>query len=51
MSVAYTELTLKNEDDTFSAEKGYIKEDEIRRMTVRAVVAESPPFDILVLKM
>jgi clan AA aspartic protease len=38
MSVVYTELTLKNEDDTFSAEKGYIKEDEIRQMTVQAIV-------------
>ena len=38
MSVVYTEITLKNEDDTFCAEKGYIKEDEIRQMTVQAVV-------------
>ena len=38
MSVVYTEITLKNEDDTFCAEKGYIKEDEVRQMTVQAVV-------------
>jgi len=38
MSVVYTEITLKNEDDTAFAKKGYIKEDEIRQMTVQAVV-------------
>jgi clan AA aspartic protease len=38
MSVVYTEITLTSEDDMFSAKKGLIKEDEIRRMTVRAVV-------------
>jgi len=38
MSVVYTEITLKNEDDAFCAKKGYIKEDEIRQMTVQAVV-------------
>ena len=38
MSVVYTEITLKNEDDAAFAEKGYIKEDEIRQMTVQAVV-------------
>jgi len=38
MSVVYTEITLKNEIDAAFAEKGYIKEDEIRQMTVQAVV-------------
>ena len=38
MSVVYTEITLKNEIDSAFAEKGYIKEDEIRQMTVQAVV-------------
>jgi len=38
MSVVYTEITLKNEADTILAEKGYIKKDEIRQMTVESVV-------------
>jgi len=38
MSVIYTELTLKNEDDAAFAKKGYIKEDEIRQITVEAIV-------------
>jgi clan AA aspartic protease len=38
MSIVYTELTLKNEIDSAFAEKGYIKENEIRQMTVNAVV-------------
>ena len=38
MSVVYTEITLKNEADIILAEKGYIKEDEIRQMTVESVV-------------
>ena len=38
MSVVYTEITLKNEIDAAFAEKGYIKEDEIRQMTVQAIV-------------
>jgi clan AA aspartic protease len=38
MSVVYTELTLKNEIDAAFAEKGYIKEDEVRQMTVQAIV-------------
>ncbi|MDR1839338.1 MAG: retroviral-like aspartic protease family protein [Treponema sp.] len=38
MSVVSTEITLKNEIDSAFAEKGYIKEDEIRQMTVQAIV-------------
>jgi clan AA aspartic protease len=38
MSIVYTELILKNEIDSAFAEKGYIKEDEIRQMTVQAIV-------------
>ena len=38
MSIVYTELTLKNVIDKAFAEKGYIKEDEIRQMTVQAIV-------------
>ena len=38
MSVVTTEITLKNEIDSAFAEKGYIKADEIRQMTVQAVV-------------
>ena len=38
MSVVSTEITLKNEIDSAFAEKGYIKEDEIRQMTVNAIV-------------
>ena len=38
MSVVYTEITLKNEADIILAEKGYIKADQIRQMTVESVV-------------
>ena len=38
MSVVHTEIILKNEIDSAFAEKGYIKEDEIRQMTVEAIV-------------
>jgi len=38
MSVVYTEITLKNVDDKAFAKKGYIKKDEIRQMTVQAIV-------------
>jgi len=38
MSVVYTEITLKNVADTICAEHGLIKEDEIRQMTVQAIV-------------
>ena len=38
MSVVYTEITLKNVADVAFAKKGYIKEDEVRQMTVRAIV-------------
>jgi len=38
MSIVRTELTLKNEIDKAFAEKGYIKDDEVRQMTVDAIV-------------
>jgi clan AA aspartic protease len=38
MSVVHTEITLKNEADIILAEKGYIKADKIRQMTVDSVV-------------
>jgi clan AA aspartic protease len=38
MSVVYTTITLKNEIDGAFAEKGYIKEDEIRQITAQAIV-------------
>ena len=38
MSVVSTEITLKNEIDSAFAKRGYIKEDEIRQMTVQAIV-------------
>jgi clan AA aspartic protease len=38
MSVVYTEITLKNEIDAAFAEKGYIKENEIRQITAQAIV-------------
>ena len=38
MSVVYTEITLKNEIDAAFAKRGIMKEDEIRQMTVRAIV-------------
>jgi predicted aspartyl protease len=37
MSVVYTELTLKNMMDIVFAERGYIKEDEVRQITVQAI--------------
>jgi clan AA aspartic protease len=38
MSVVYTELNLKNEKDIILAEEGIIKENEIRQLTVQAIV-------------
>ena len=38
MSVVYTELTLVNDVDTCNVELGYIKKDEVRQMTVQAIV-------------
>jgi len=38
MSIVYTDITLKNEGDIVLARRGYIKEDEIRQMTVQAIV-------------
>ena len=38
MSIVYTEITLINEGDTVLAKRGYIKEDEIRQMTVQSIV-------------
>jgi len=38
MSIVYTELTLTNDVDTCNVELGYIKEHEVRRMTVEAIV-------------
>ena len=38
MSVISTELTLKNGADVVDAKRGRIKEDEIRQMTVKAIV-------------
>jgi clan AA aspartic protease len=38
MSVISTEITLTNDVDTCNAEQGYIKKDEIRQITVQAVV-------------
>ena len=38
MSVVSTEITLKNEIDSAFAKWGYIKTDEIRQMTVQAIV-------------
>jgi predicted aspartyl protease len=38
MSVVYTTITLKNEIDAAFAEKGYIKENEIRQITAQAIV-------------
>jgi clan AA aspartic protease len=38
MSVVYTEITLKNVADIILAEKGYIKENEIRQMAVQSIV-------------
>ena len=38
MSVVNTEITLINEGDTIKAEEGLIKADEVRQMTVQAIV-------------
>ena len=38
MSVISTEITLTNDVDTCNVEMGYIKKDEIRQMTVQAIV-------------
>jgi clan AA aspartic protease len=38
MSIVYTEITLKNEIDVAFAKRGYIKENEVRQMTVQAIV-------------
>jgi clan AA aspartic protease len=38
MSVVYTEITLKNKIDDADAQRGRIKEDEVRQMTVRSIV-------------
>jgi len=38
MSVVYTEITLKNKVDEANAKQGFIKENEIRQMTVNAIV-------------
>jgi clan AA aspartic protease len=38
MSIVYTELTLKNMTDVVLAKQGQVKEDEVRQMTVQAIV-------------
>jgi len=38
MSIIYTELTLTNDVDTCNVELGYIKKDDVRQMTVQAIV-------------
>jgi len=38
LSVVYTELTLKNEIDAAFARRKIMKEDEVRQMTVQAIV-------------
>jgi clan AA aspartic protease len=38
MSIVYTELTLKNEGDIILSKRGYIKEIEVRQITVQAIV-------------
>ncbi|MDR2731230.1 MAG: aspartyl protease family protein [Treponema sp.] len=38
MSIVYTELILTNEGDIVLVGEGYIKEDEVRQMTVQAIV-------------
>jgi clan AA aspartic protease len=38
MSVVYTEITLKNGADVIDAQRGRIKEDEVRQMTVQSIV-------------
>jgi predicted aspartyl protease len=39
MSIVYTELTLKNEEDIVLARQGFIKENEVRQMTVQAIAS------------
>ena len=38
MSIVHTEITLKNMMDVGHAKQGQIKEDEVREMTVQAIV-------------
>jgi clan AA aspartic protease len=38
MSIVYTEITLTNKVDAVNVKRGYIKEDEVRQMTVQAIV-------------
>ena len=38
MSVFYNEITLRNDADVYNAERGFIKEEEVRQMTVKAIV-------------
>jgi clan AA aspartic protease len=38
MSVFYNEITLRNDADVYCAERGFIKADEVRQMTVKAIV-------------
>jgi len=38
MSIVHTEITLKNMMDVGHAKQGQIKEDEVRQMTVQAIV-------------
>ena len=38
MGLVYTEITLKNADDIAVADRGYIKDSEIRKTTVKAMV-------------
>jgi hypothetical protein len=37
MGTTYTEITLKNDGDVADAERGYIKESEIRQITLRVM--------------
>ena len=38
MGLVYTEITLKNADDIAVADRGFIKDSEIRKITVKAMV-------------
>jgi clan AA aspartic protease len=38
MSIVYTEITLTNKVDAVNVKRGYIKEAEVRQMTVQAIV-------------
>ena len=38
MSLVYTEITLKNAEDLMAVRRGYIKETEVRQITVQAMV-------------